>query len=384
MACSACAIEFANDISCELYLLIVLAFFNSLIPILIRIAHVFSAYEVSKIYAQDLSANAENQAMSKGSVFLRRAELLQSIRVQATVLISFFLLHLVVWVVYTQGFRTNCEGVDELIGIALFGIAYMSVTFYLSWNISTLKDGLYIRREMLLVALSGVVMIIAFLVLRIVSGEYYYANFAFAFGPFWMVAVQIIMPLYKSYTFQYNRGRTSELESSIGELSLTTRGSKEKRGSQGTVVASAQEKPNSAAAFHRLLASQHGYELFLEYSRLELSHENILFYHEVTPLLEKAKKQPEVADTREFAEVALRIYNKYVSHDAKLQVNLSAAQVAKFTAAAFDEGADALDGASAVVALQEAWKAIFSLMFRDTYARFRRSPRYKEYLAHDI
>lgn len=389
MASAACAIEFANHISCEVYLLIILAIFNALIPILIRIAHVFSAYEVSKIYAQNMSSNAENKALSGGSIFLRRAELLQSLKVQGVVQASIVTLHVIVWVLYTQVFRTTCDGIDELIGILLFGSAYMCLTFYLSWNIATLKDGLYIRREMLLVALGGTLMLIAFMTLRIIYGTFYYANFALAFGPFWMIAAQIGLPLYKSYTWMYNNDRISELDTSFGESSLASLKSNEKlqkreRKNGGPVISTEGEKPDSVGAFRRLLASEEGYELFLEYSRLELSHENVLFYHEVTPLLDNTKQRPEVVNSEAFGEIAFGIYDKFVRQDAKLEVNLSSTQRAKFKAAGFEEGPEGLNTVAALEAIQDAWKAVFALMFRDTFWRFRGSENYKEYLAMNV
>ena len=382
----ACAIEFANDISCEVYLLIVLALFNAIIPVLIRIAHVFSAYEVSKVYAQDRSSGAEETALKNGNIFLRRAELLQSLKVQATAFFSIITLHVIVWVIYTQVFKTTCEGVDELIGICIMGSGYMVVTLYLGWNLATLKDGLYIRLEMVLVAVGGVIIILTFLALRFASGSYYHANLALAFGPFWIIAVQIGMPLYKSYAWQRRRSGNSSVDVSVAELSLTSLKSSEmfQKPASTSETARRREKPNSIAAFRRLLASEHGYELFLEFSRLELSHENVLFYHEVTPLLERARQHPEIVDTQDFVDRVLHVHEKFVASNARLELNLSSEQRAMFSAAGFDEPTASLDRGAALEALREAWKEIFTLMFRDVYARFRRSAHYESYLATDL
>lgn len=379
---SACATEFEPYISCDVYLVVILVIFNAVVPIVIRAAHVYSAYEVSKVYAQRGSSNAEGEAFANGNIFLRRAQVIQSFKVQVAVFLVLASFHTLTWVIFTQAFNPTCNGIDEMIFIVIIGSFYVGVTLFLGWNISTLKDGLYIRRELVLVAAGGVAVIPTFAALRFSFDSYYYANLALAFGPFWVIGVQIGMPLYKTYTWQRSKSK-EEADLSSDELSLTTAKSSEKLASQPQAESTenwTDQTPASPAEMKRVLSIPESFELFLEFSRLELNHENVLFYHEVTPWLQRIKLEPDIVNSAEFGEAAWRIYNKYISNSAKLQVNLSAGQHARFAEAGFEaQEEEQLNHELALEALQEAWKEVFALMYRDMFGRFRRSPRYLEF-----
>ena len=380
MFLAASSTEFEPLISCDVYLLVVLTMFNAVVPIIIRAAHVFSAYEVSKVYARQGSSNGEAESFANGNIFLRRAEILQSFRFQVAVFIVLCLFHTLVWVIYTQGFESTCNGIDELIGVAIFGTFYCGVTFYLGWNIATLKDGLYIRRELILVSLGGLLLVPTFVALRLSFETYYYANLAIAFGPYWLAVVQIGMPLYKSYQWQRLRQGSSDKEAASYDLTLTSAKSSNKL--EGTYSSSLDTmtatKRNTPADLKRILQNESGYDAFLEFSRLELNHENVLFYNEATPLVVRAKQEPDFVNSAEYHQAAKRLYDKYISSSAKLELNVSASQRRGCAEAGLSSGPEEveIDGNAANLALQEVWKEVFYLMFRDILPRFLLSKQY--------
>ena len=381
---AACMSEFYNYVSCDILLFLFVVFFNSTAPILMRAAHVFSAYEVSKVYIQSGASNEERKVLARGNFFLRRAELLQSTVFQAGVFCLMASFNLITYLVYTQVFHPTCESWDVIIWLLILGGGLTGPTLYLGWNMATLKDGLYIKREFILVPAGGFFLLPAYIGLLIATGDYFYSNAVAAFAPFWVPLVQVGMPLYKSYVWQRYRN-ASELEEPSKELSLTGYRTEEKksRGGSFTVeISKEEENPRhfrGPSSLMKLLDSEIGNALFLEFARLELNHENVLFYNEATGFLEKCKSNPEVVDSEEFEDKCWKLFHKYISSQSRLELNLGAKERAFFDKAGFEEGEGHLDNRKALLALEVAWTEAINLMYRDALPRFVRSKAYEEY-----
>lgn len=385
---SACISEFHRYISCETYLVLHLLFFTSMVPILLRAAHVYSAYEVSKVYVQGGSSNYEGKLFTEGNFFLRRAEFLQSWKFQAAVIVAAVAFNTAGYLVLTQVFTATCAGMDELILAAIYGAAMTLPTLYLGWNLATLKDGLDIRKELILVAVGSVIRLPIYVGLRLHSGSYYYSNIMSAFLPMWVPLIQIGMPLYKSYVWQKHRKDVETTESV--ELSITgykTEGDRSRNGSFSEVATQREKTSSSAtrlrgpASLTSLLRSKEGNALFLEFARLELNHENVLFYNEVTPFLEKHKRDRKLLASQEFEDKCWQIYRKFISSNAKLEINLGAREKAYFTSAGFDTDERNLQADKALKAIHVAWAEVVDLMYRGVYPRFVRTKAYLEFAA---
>ena len=384
---AACATEFEQLMSCEAYLVLFLLVLNAMVPIIIRAAHVYSVYEVSKIYAQGESSSKEEAMLATGSVFLRRAEFLQSFRAQAALFFALCTIHLLVWLMYTQLFQPICNGLDELLGLAVVSSGYCLLTLYLGWNLATLKDGLYIRRELVLVSLGGVCALPFYVGLRFAFNSYYYANLVIAFAPYWVVGVMIGMPLYKSYVWQRLR-KSSAMEEPSTQLSASNAKTGDMDSAQGKGTADrAPRKAKKRLHFRgppelmSLLDNQEGNLLFLEFARLELNHENVLFYNDVTDFLEDHASNPELKNTESFEAMCWKIFNRYISTEAKLEVNIGAKERRTFDTAGFAIDGGHLDPEATLKAFGTAWNEVVNLMYKDVYPRFIRTRAYHEFSA---
>ena len=385
---AACATEFEAYISCEAYLLLFVLVFNSMVPILFRATQVYSAYEVSKVYAKGGSMNYEQAQMTSGNIFLRRAELIHSFKVQSALFIILCVVHLLAWAAYTQLLNPTCNGLDELLAMAALSSGYCLCTLYLGWNLATLKDGLYIRRELVLVACGGVFALPFYVGLRIAFDSYYYANLVIAFGPYWVVGVEIGMPLYKSYVWQRLRNST-EMEEPATELTISnfkSDDSKSQAGSiDGTRNEEVQAEPQASssrgpAALIDLLNNKKGNALFLEFSRLELNHENVLFYNEVSEFLTQQNSKPDLG-REDFDAICWKIFNRFISPQAKLEVNVGAKERRFFDIAGFDVEDGAIARDDALRAFGVVRNEVIILMYKDVYPRFLRTAVYAEFAA---
>ena len=375
--------EFEYYITCDAYLLLYVLFFNCNIPILMRTAHVFSAYEISKVYVRGGSSSPEGKLFSHGNIFVRKAEILQSWKYQAGFFILVVLFNFAVYGIYTQAVNPTCEGTDELVWMLISGGVVTGPTMYLSWNMATLKDGLYIRRELLLVPLGGFVLIPSYIGLRLLYGNYFNSNIVAAFTPFWVPLVQIGMPLYKTYAWQKYK-QPSQIEDSSKELSLTGYKSEEKRSRQGSYAEFSrhEDEPRhfrGPTPLMKLLHDKNGNALFLEFARLELNHENVMFYNEVTEFLEDSKNDPEKLQSQDFVDHCWKIFKKYISPQSRLEVNLGAKHHAYFQMAGFHQEDGELKREKALYAFEVAWHEVVSLMYNGVYPRFVRSDAYIEF-----
>ena len=384
---SVCLSEFETYVTCEIYFVLYVLFFSTTPAILLRAAHVYSAYEVSKVYIQGGSSNYEGKLFKTGNFFLRRAEILQSWKFQVVVIFAVTIFNTVAYLVLTQVFAATCNGVDELILASIYGSAMTLPTLYMGWNLATLKDGLDIRKELVLVALGGVFLLPTYVGLRLAYGTYFYSNVVLAFAPMWVPCVQIGMPLYRSYVWQ-KYAKDNESEEPI-ELSITgykTEGENSRNGSFTGAAHKTDEKPvdkvsklRGPASLLRLLKNEEGNALLLEFARLELNHENVLFYNDVTDFLDRHKKHRELLASKDFEDKCWQIFQKFISPDAKLEVNLGAKEKAYFDFAGFDGEQENIQPEKALNAIQVAWTEVVNLMYRDVYPRFLRSKEYLEF-----
>ena len=367
------------DLSCELYLLSFGLAFNVPLSVVIRAVHIYSAYEVSKVVAKQSWQGAKN-LKDYDRFFVKYAEKIQSIKYQAVVFCTLAVVHLAAFGSYA--FTTNpvCDG-SEFIVFGGIGVCYILTVILVVYNIRALKDGLYIKRELIFVAIGGFITVPTFMVLRL-TGNFEAANLLLAYAPYIIVIVQLGFPLYISYLWSTNNKKFNE-ELSTAELSSLKHSDTETRGS---IDAKLFEGTNGKGPLkHRgfklsdLLADTEGRKAFTEFCRLELNHESVLYYVACKQFLRNHKKREELGLSEGFEEEALELYRTYIERGCELELNIGADTRDLFRQAGF-ASENPLDPNAVVKAFRRALSDVYTLLLRDPYGRFLASPIYQAFV----
>lgn len=126
---------------------------------------------------------------------------------------------------------------------------------------------------------------------------------------------------------------------------------------------------------HEVLTSKKGYEMFMKHLQNEYSEENLVFW----TLIEDFKAGHLSINLR---EAAIDIYNNFIDPDAgrqdpdaDRQVNLSSQTVRSFERAMLDP---AVTGKGLLCVCMNAQREIYTLMERDSFPRFMKSPEFQQ------
>eukprot|EP00924_Labyrinthula_sp_SR-Ha-C_P008140 snap_masked-scaffold_11-processed-gene-4.10-mRNA-1 protein AED:1.00 eAED:1.00 QI:0/0/0/0/1/1/2/0/636 len=131
----------------------------------------------------------------------------------------------------------------------------------------------------------------------------------------------------------------------------------------------------------QILMDEQGYKLFYKFCVKELSSENPIFYAEANKFI-KEFKDPAVMTPQEilrFKTKTRTLFLKHVLYSGEMPINIPS----KITQM-FKDGGCAPRVPLDIILIQkafiEALNEIYTLMYRDSYARFRRTPEFQNYM----
>ena len=377
--------------------------FNVTLSTLIRLVHIYSAYKVAEIFTEWKSSNntIDIQAkISKGGFFVKHARRIQRSSFQAKLLLIHGLIQTLFWAAFAMRSDEGFERTEPRIATVI-SLVFGAVVVYLAAKIIPLKDGLYLRHEIISIFCSAIFGAVTAATLRSTVGEVQTVQF---FGviirPVFFVPIFIGFPLYKSYAWQ-NETRRFELmgayvasfESSISQTGLSSNDFERQprvtgRPSRKKIEAMeyAQGGRNGSSNIVKLtlkqvLAYPEGVEAFKEFCKLELNHESILFFLEARAFCE-ASKRSEMSH-EQAVNRALHLYQKYVRPGAFLEINIDDGLRRKFVKAGLEDANESdvskINFEVLEDTFREARDEVFKLMATDAFVRFLRHRLYREF-----
>ena len=357
--------EIYQDQLCQLYPAYGILVTTCLGFLFLRAAHVFSAFEVSKLAVQVQAVQKES---SNPGFFVKYASVLQSVKFQSAVIIGSFLLQSIVWALVTFGIEAgrSCGqlGIYGIISV-IIAVALIVPTFYLGKNIAMLKDGLSIKRELILIGIHEVLTTVSCVTIWLLTRRPFFSILVSMGSAYIAIGIQIGMPLYLSYVWERHKHAYVFAEYSPTSSHLSAN---EKALESGSGLGTTPHD------LEQLLFDPQVYPNFLEYCRLQLNHENPLFYKEAIPLLRRAKERAEFIETQEFSDLAHKLYGTYLAPKSKLQINLSWQQHQQVKRACFnnDQGNEhrKFNAKEAHEAIAGATGEILQLMYDDILPRY--------------
>ena len=379
------------------YILSYPLFFNIWLCALIRLAHIYSAYKLADLYTNLTSSQNTidlNSKLSQGGFFIKYARYVQDTSAQGLVIFAHMMIHLVIWiaVALTVEKFTNEQ---ELIILALTLSVYGLPIVYLAWKIIPLKDGLYLRQEIVYMFYALVSGGALFILLAIVA-DLYYVNVTVALvGPVEFVAIYIGFPLFKSYAWQNEARRFERMEGHAGsscsqkgwsgsscDRASRAKGKSSRRKIQALEYSHARKKGCASVAqmsLKEVLDSPQGVDAFKEFCKQELNHESILFFLDAKALCEAMEKSSMTEE--EVASRARSLYERYIKQGALLEINIGASAKESFrTAGICGDDTSKLDFALLEDAFKDARDEVFRLMASDSFVRFLRHRLYTEFV----
>ena len=370
----ACAIEFLTSGNCLAFTFVPVVAFSSTVPQLLRAAHLFSAFEVSKHIVCSHSYGCSPEHKKSLQFFVKYAAYIQSMKIQIAVLVFTFVLHASIWAgTMFAGSETCASSSSFLMGTLVVGFFYLAATLYLALNVATLSDGLYIRRELLSLALARLVAFVAFIPLYFLVGIRNALPAAMV-GSYSVVLIQVGMPLYKSYVWENLKQAHGIGRYNSQSLEIL----RQKPGKLESQIISSSTRYSNPSDLEDLLDTKDGYDAFLEYCRKQLNHENVLYYSEVKSLENRMLEEPGFLEKPAFIESGLYIYSTFIAPHAELQLNLSALHHENFKRAGFARRTQSIDPTAAYRAIRVAFKETFLLMYNESFLRFLGSPAYEK------
>ena len=375
-AISVCSNEFEVEISCISFAATNVFFYSTLSVILLRASHVYSAYAVSKLAVSKEIKTSKEDHLYK-SRFVKYAHVFQSFRFQVYAYVTVVAALCLIWAVGSvTATDAGCTGLSPVV-IAMLVVSFLCVVFVVlvGWNIATLKDGLYIRLELFLVALIGSSASVIQTITLVYFHSVYYTNLTNVIGFYLGFGVFIGLPLFKSYKMASNMKIGAKMSFDTHNATLNNYILKNP---DDVIDAVVYHNETDAGKLRNVLNQEGSYEDFLEFCRLELNHENALFYQEVVKVSSQIEEDPEYLDTEEFERRARHVYAKYIeSASAPLQVNVPSKVLDQFDKAGFDTPLLQLDNHAAYTALRMALAEVFHLMLYDIFPRFKKTSKYQ-------
>ena len=376
-------------------------FFSICVAALIRLAHIYSAYKVAALYTEWKSSQNTldiEAKISKAGFFVKYARSIQKPKIQAVVLLIHLLLQLTVWLAVAFAAEELTDQAETgLAGLIL--LLFGPPILYIAAKIIPLKDGLYLRQEIVFTFVACVVGAIIFVILRLVVSELIYVRIVVALvGPVEFVIIFIGFPLYKSYVWQNEArrfemvaGRIASFESSYSQTGLSASSAQRVKGKPSKKKIEALEFAQKSKggtsvvklSLKQVLAHERGVEAFKEFCRQELNHESILFFLDVKEFCQ-AYKRSEMSEEQAISS-AIHLYEKYVISGAQLEINIEYGLKQTFVDAGLgpashvntqDVKLDLVDNA-----FKEARDEVFRLMATDSFVRFLRHRLYADFVA---
>lgn len=389
----------------QTFLLFAYAFLmNAAFAILLRLSHIFSAYEVAAVYAAWNSSDRDEDIGSRfarGGFFVKYASVIQRPSAQAIALLVHTLVQATVYGVAAATIEFTVF--EELLATGVIMMFYVGPMVYLAVKVIALDDGLYLKREMVLLGCVAIVVGTAFVVFRLLLDDRFLNYVIVLYGvPFPNILIIIGMPLYKSYAWEAEAERYiaegghdapigSVFQESMSSIS-SRRGSDRRAVKKGEgqqveaiVQAGGQEARGSGTGalprleLNQVLQHPQGRVAFTTFCKLELSHENVLFFLDATKFLNFLGSSGTDPGGGEVLLQATELYEKYIMNNAVLQINIGHLTLRAFEEAGFGDGQE-FSPEGALKAVKAAANEVYQLMVRGPFVRFLRHSLYREFV----
>lgn len=351
--------------SCERLALSAFAGFSSILVLFIRTIHVLAAYEMSRLVSDNYEIDDEEERKRNlNTCFANHAPMIQSFRFQTVVFLALSSMN--ASFLFMTSFLGNC-GVVDILPLIFISSPYAISVLYLGCRIRTDRDGIFLKRELLVSGLIYICAYITFFIIR-AFGHYEEAAIFLSFASLSLIIIFIWYPLHISYVWQA-QNKFFEGDSKLSSDLFDDSG----HSGHGEIEF---DKATGAFRLIDILKEKQGYIVFKEFCRLELNHENPIFFSQCSKLLHKYKQLAKYESALQ--KDCKRLYDTFIKDGAALPLNLSGEVSETFKALGLDEEKEAdLDAAhhAFFIARQE----IYHLMRRDPYVRFIKSKLYKEY-----
>lgn len=382
--------------------------------VLIRLCHIYSAYQVAAVYAAWRTADEAEDIearISQGSFFVKHGNTVQNPRVQAFLILLYAMVQAALWtLVATQPGWAEDRDMWTLVNLLISVVFYMIPMLYFTYNVAALDDGLFLRKEMSILAFVASLGAILYTVLKLVLGDRFYPSIIMlCIVPFPAILCLVGFPLYKSYVWQAEerqfvpeKGRQLSFESFYLERSSSSNisggsANEETVGAEGREIRDIEAieligkkrerrvRDGKSPQLNHILVEPAGRTAFIAFCKLELNHETVLFFLDATRLVVLLKDKQQMSRNREVAIRASLLYCQYIKDGAVLQVNLSHAMQRAFLEAGVKEGSEQteehLDREALLEALRASRNEIYMLMSRGPFVRFLRHKLYTDYIA---
>ena len=394
--------ELSNEYLLYAWMFLMMATFS----VLVRLVHIYSAYEVATVLAEANTTDSEEEIeakLAKAGFFVRNAATVQRPLTQGIAMLVHAMVQVMIWgsgMVFSEDFTLEEE--TGAAGVIL--LCYVVPLAYFAWRIAALADGLYLKREMLALSCVGGVNTLVFGISRLLI-DARFLNYAVSLyaTPWPVVAILIAFPLYKSYLWEAEEKRylayskvgyefestrkhsnSSHIhrDSSAVDLFLMSSNQFGVKGNRKTRDESNRKDTLPHMELAHILSQPAGRTAFITFCKLELNHETVLFFLDASKYLRDVRNKTEISQAEMFLK-ALQLYNTYVKAGAVLEVNLGHWARRDF----LDAGVGKNQAASIEFNLNKASEAIraardeaYKLMIGGPYVRFQRHRLYREFI----
>lgn len=379
---------------------------NAAFATMIRLAHVYSAFEVATVYAEWKSSHRTDDIKSRilhSGFYIKYGKQIRQRSTQAKAILVHSALQLAIWLTtaLTAG-EFSTDKAYATAGIIIF--FYLGPMCYMAAKLVNLEDGLYLKREVtatVMVAIS--IAAIYVLMSTLFPGTTYASMMVVAYGPYPLIGVLIVFPLYKSYVWERHRRRYREgaglgaesFKSSrhLGALSSSsfTQAQAENPQKKGIAKVEAvgfepcgrgRRSGRTAMTLKQVLDCPQGVDAFKRFCKQELTHESILFFLDARAFLDSLKNHGNGDQAHELRAVTL--YEKYVKPGAELQINIGHSLHEAFIEAGLLVNTKAelskIDPGKVEQTFKDARDEIYKLMATDSFVRFLRHKLYVEFV----
>ena len=378
-------------------------FFTMTLSVSIRLAHIYSAYKVAEIFTEWKSSNSSmdiEAKILKGGFFVKHARRIQKSSSQAKLIFIHWLIQTLFWSVAALSTEESFEQKDPpaaTVITAMFGVTILG----LAAKTIPLKDGLYLRQEIVSTFCAAIGSAVTLTVLRLTVDDVQIVQFCEAASrPLVFVPILIGFPLYKSYVWQNEarkfepmRAYIASFESSISQTGfassdferqprVTGRPSKKKIEAMEYAQVGRNGSSNIVKlTLKQVLAHPEGVEAFKEFCKQELNHESILFFLDAKAFCEACKHSE--LSPEEITARAIHLYQKFVRPGAFLEINIDDGLRQKFVAAGLEDASESdttkINFELLEDTFREARDEVFKLMATDAFVRFLRHRLYREF-----
>lgn len=349
--------------------------FNVVLLGLFRAVHVASIYEVAQeaISFPRGAYSAKVADGAKRSWYVRNSRKIQSFPLQLLLFFAIAIFHIAIaGITYVaSGYEDACDSINGAIVSGTIVIVYCILITIIALRLREVKDGLYLKTEMILLGLIGLVGVVGWLILNFAVSESIaslHLNACSLAG----AAVMLCWPLYKSYRWQFVAAKPVEIEFDVESADIVGV-DPQLNVIKNQAGARSSERSIVMFSFEEVIETDDGFESFRNFLTLEFSHENLMFYDDATTFVNSYQDE-EVSDIMK--EGAVQLFETYIKRGANLEVNLPGEIVLRFMASLAD---GSFDRKAYFDAMADALHEIYILLAADPFPRFRRHKLYKEY-----